>query len=44
MPSPDVHIRQEVLHQKGQAIRAINALLARPHISDTAHLGRGQSG
>jgi len=38
-PEPDTRIRREVLHQKGQAIRTVNALLAASVITDTLIAG-----
>ena len=38
-PDPDPQIRQEVLHQKGSAIRTINSLLSLSDVSTTLIAG-----
>ena len=38
---PDPWLRQEVLHQKGQAIKAVNALLVESNISNALISGVG---
>ncbi len=35
MPNPDPRIRQEVLRQKGQAIKTVNTLLGQSDLTDT---------